>query len=41
LPLDALKDDDIFEIQHHHLLQCLERATVHTRTRIVSFTHYL
>lgn len=28
LPLDALKDEDIFEIQHHHLLQCLERATV-------------
>ena len=27
LPLEALKDDDIFEIQHHHLLQCLERAT--------------
>uniref|UniRef100_A0A914XPD8 BTB domain-containing protein n=1 Tax=Plectus sambesii TaxID=2011161 RepID=A0A914XPD8_9BILA len=27
LPLDALKDEDIFEIQHHHLLQCLERAT--------------
>lgn len=25
---DALKDEDIFEIQHHHLLQCLERATV-------------
>ncbi|KAK0400113.1 hypothetical protein QR680_003363 [Steinernema hermaphroditum] len=27
LSLDALKDEDIFEIQHHHLLQCLERAT--------------
>uniref|UniRef100_A0A915A9I6 BTB domain-containing protein n=1 Tax=Parascaris univalens TaxID=6257 RepID=A0A915A9I6_PARUN len=27
LTLDALKDEDIFEIQHHHLLQCLERAT--------------
>ncbi|GMR48556.1 hypothetical protein PMAYCL1PPCAC_18751 [Pristionchus mayeri] len=27
LPLDALKDEDIFEIQHHHLLQCLEKAT--------------
>ncbi|CAD5226564.1 unnamed protein product [Bursaphelenchus xylophilus] len=27
LPLEALKDEDIFEIQHHHLLQCLERAT--------------
>jgi hypothetical protein len=28
LSIDALKDEDIFEIQHHHLLQCLERATV-------------
>lgn len=28
LSLDALKDEDIFEIQHRHLLQCLERATV-------------
>jgi len=27
LSLNALKDEDIFEIQHHHLLQCLERAT--------------
>ncbi|KAI1717418.1 ion transport protein domain-containing protein [Ditylenchus destructor] len=27
LSLDSLKDEDIFEIQHHHLLQCLERAT--------------
>jgi potassium voltage-gated channel Shal-related subfamily D protein 2 len=27
LSVDALKDDDIFEIQHHHLLQCLEKAT--------------
>ncbi|VDK42136.1 unnamed protein product [Anisakis simplex] len=25
--LNALKDEDIFQIQHHHLLQCLERAT--------------
>lgn len=28
LTFEALKDEDIFEIQHHHLLQCLERATV-------------
>lgn len=28
LPLEELRDEDIFEIQHHHLLQCLERATV-------------
>ncbi|KHJ87633.1 hypothetical protein OESDEN_12588 [Oesophagostomum dentatum] len=28
LSFDALRDEDIFEIQHHHLLQCLEKATV-------------
>lgn len=28
LSFEALKEEDIFEIQHHHLLQCLERATV-------------
>lgn len=27
LSIDALKDEDIFEIQHHHLLKCLETAT--------------
>uniref|UniRef100_A0A0K0DNX0 DUF3399 domain-containing protein n=1 Tax=Angiostrongylus cantonensis TaxID=6313 RepID=A0A0K0DNX0_ANGCA len=27
LSFDALQDEDIFEIQHHHLLQCLEKAT--------------
>ncbi|VDO45420.1 unnamed protein product, partial [Haemonchus placei] len=27
ISLDALRDEDIFEIQHHHLLQCLEKAT--------------
>ncbi|KJH49241.1 potassium voltage-gated channel protein Shal [Dictyocaulus viviparus] len=27
LSLDALRNEDIFEIQHHHLLQCLEKAT--------------
>ncbi|EFO13422.1 hypothetical protein LOAG_15107 [Loa loa] len=27
LSFDSLKDDDIFEIQHRHLLQCLEKAT--------------
>ncbi|KAK6042490.1 hypothetical protein COOONC_20006 [Cooperia oncophora] len=27
LSFDALRDEDIFEIQHHHLLQCLEKAT--------------
>lgn len=24
--------DDIFELQHHHLLRCLERATVSIRS---------
>lgn len=32
LSLESLKDEDIFEIQHHHLLQCLERATVSTNS---------
>ncbi|KAK6016623.1 hypothetical protein OSTOST_17892, partial [Ostertagia ostertagi] len=32
LSFDALRDEDIFEIQHHHLLQCLEKATVHETT---------
>uniref|UniRef100_A0A183DPD2 DUF3399 domain-containing protein n=1 Tax=Gongylonema pulchrum TaxID=637853 RepID=A0A183DPD2_9BILA len=27
LSFDSLKDEDIFEIQHRHLLQCLEKAT--------------
>jgi hypothetical protein len=27
ISLDSLKDEDIFEIQHHHLLKCLEMAT--------------
>lgn len=25
---DSYNDDDIFELQHHHLLRCLEKATV-------------
>ena len=25
---DAGRDEDIFELQHHHLLRCLERTTV-------------
>lgn len=28
LDAEALKDEDIFELQHHHLLMCLEKATV-------------
>ena len=23
-----LKDEDVFEVQHHHLLNCLEKTTV-------------
>ena len=31
LEVDAdLKDGDVFEIQHHHLLNCLEKTTVST-----------
>lgn len=26
--MDRLPHEDIFELQHHHLLQCLERTTV-------------
>ena len=25
---DWLREEDIFELQHHHLLRCLEKATV-------------
>lgn len=25
---DSLNDEDIFELQHHHLLRCLEKTTV-------------
>lgn len=25
---EQLKDEDIFQLQHHHLLMCLHRATV-------------
>lgn len=28
--------DDIFELQHHHLLRCLERATVSSSVRVAS-----
>ena len=26
--LEELKNEDLFQIQHHHLLNCLEKATV-------------
>lgn len=25
---ESYNDEDIFELQHHHLLQCLEKTTV-------------
>lgn len=25
---DAYREEDIFELQHHHLLRCLEKTTV-------------
>lgn len=25
---DSYKEEDIFELQHHHLLRCLEKTTV-------------
>lgn len=25
---DNIRDEDIFELQHHHLLRCLEKTTV-------------
>jgi potassium voltage-gated channel Shal-related subfamily D protein len=28
LPIDDNGREDIFEIQHHHLLRCLEKTTV-------------
>ena len=28
LDVDELKDEDVFELQHHHLLTCLEKTTV-------------
>lgn len=27
---DAYREEDIFELQHHHLLRCLEKTTVRT-----------
>lgn len=27
---DSYNDEDIFELQHHHLLRCLEKTTVRT-----------
>ena len=28
LDIEGHKEDDIFEMQHHHLLRCLEKTTV-------------
>ncbi len=34
LPLDDNGRDDLFELQHHHLLRCLERTTVRKVFRV-------
>lgn len=31
LELDEVKNQDLFELQHHHLLHCLEKTTVSYR----------
>jgi len=33
--LDTLNDDDLFQLQHHHLLSCLERTTVRIQYVII------
>lgn len=30
---DSLNDEDIFELQHHHLLRCLEKTTVREKLK--------
>ncbi|CAB0041507.1 unnamed protein product [Trichogramma brassicae] len=34
---DSFKQEDIFELQHHHLLRCLEKTTVSCDERISSY----
>lgn len=34
---DNYRDEDIFELQHHHLLRCLEKTTVRIRNVRGSF----
>lgn len=34
LEIDDGKDEDIFELQHHHLLRCLEKTTVSSIFRV-------
>ena len=31
MPVDDNFKEDVFELQHHHLLRCLEKTTVRTR----------
>jgi Domain of unknown function (DUF3399) len=33
-----LREEDIFELQHHHLLRCLEKATVSCSALIIGLT---
>lgn len=33
---DNYKEEDIFELQHHHLLRCLEKTTVRSATLLSS-----
>ena len=37
LPIDDNGREDIFEIQHHHLLRCLEKTTVLFFARFIFF----
>lgn len=36
LQLDDYKEEDIFELQHHHLLRCLEKTTVSSVRNLVT-----
>lgn len=42
---DNYKEEDIFELQHHHLLRCLEKTTVSwtfsTCTRIIAILYFI
>ena len=37
LPVDEHSKEDIFEMQHHHLLRCLEKTTVSSAYRFRGF----
>lgn len=40
---DTICDDDIFELQHHHLLRCLEKTTVslESETKDITISHII